>query len=510
MSSNNTNRVETSRWNYIYALCAALNSLNLGYDIGVTTDVGSLVSTYFHLTVFQREIFTAGIDFFAIFGACASYMLSDKFGRKANFSSSAILFLVGIALQATAPSYWLLIVGRAFLGFAVGIGFAVDPVYIAEISVKENRGFLVSFSEIATNVGIVFGFSASLIFASIDESIRWRVMVAVGAIAPVCMLFIVTFVMPESPRWLLANNREKEAREVLAKIYTNPNDIDPIVEEIKLALEFDKEARKSSWSDLLFRAPPSVRRMLLVGVGAGIGQQVIGVDAIQYYLNTCIAAVGIPEGSMALNAILLALMILKLICTTTGGYLFDRTGRRPLIFVSLLGCFVGMVVVSTAFFVDAVKPNAPTVIVGIVVYLVFFSFGMGPGSWLIPSEVFATSIRAKSMSLMTSLNRFVAFLYDVSFLSTANAMGWGPFYLMLAIICLIMFAYMYILLPETKGKSLEEMNVYFAKITGDDTTIKKEEELRRKALQNRVLVDTLTTSTEVDERYDTSSDSETA
>ncbi|KAL7530615.1 hypothetical protein ACHAWF_003453 [Thalassiosira exigua] len=498
-----------TRWNYVYALCAALNSVNLGYDIGVTTDVGLSVTKYFDLSVPQREFFTAGIDLFAIFGGMLSYVMSDRYGRKANFTGSAILFILGIVIQCVAPNYGVLLLGRAILGFAVGIGFAVDPVYIAEISPKDKRGFFVSFSEIGTNVGIVFGFASSLIFASVEESARWRVMTSMGAIAPVIMLFLATCVMPESPRWyvprffskaqfphfshvsfmslfcrrLIANNREDEARQVLKKIYKDERAVDPIAKDIEIEVEFDREASKHGWS-LVLRPSPAVTRMLLVGIGAGVSQQAIGVDAIQYYLNTVLIEAGIPEGT-TLNWILLGLMITKLVCTTTGGYLFDVLGRRPLFFVSLIGCTAGMVTLSAAFFVNSDQPNNATVIAGIIVYIVFFSFAVGPGSWLIPSEVFVTSIRAKAFSLMTALNRLIAFLFDMTFISTATAMGWGPFYLMLGVICLVVLAYLYILLPETKDKSLEEMNVYFAEVTGDNTTLEREKELHQRAVQNR-------------------------
>lgn len=483
---------KVSRWNYIYAICAAINSCNLGYDIGVSTDLGLLITHQFGLTMFERQVYTSFIDFWAIFGAFFSCQISDRFGRKANFTSTAILMILGIILQAVATNFWILIVGRAFVGFGCGIGFAVDPIYIAEISDKKHRGFLVSFSEIATNIGIVFGFSSSLVFASLNESIRWRVMVSMGVVLPIIMLLLVKFVLPESPRWLIANGKEEEAREVLKKVYVKDSKaIDPIIQDMKLAVEFDEVNKKEgsgSWSSLLFRSTPAVRRMLIVGVGCGISQQAVGINAIQYYLNTVIAAVGIPEGT-TLNAILLTLMIVKLISTTAGGYLVDRNGRRPMAFISLTGCIVGLIFVSASFFLNSKTPNPAAVISGIVLYLVFFSLAMGPLNWLLPSEVFTSSIRAKGMSLTTCADRFISFLFEISFLSTATAMGWGPFYLMLAIVCCIVMAFYYLLVPETKGKSLEEMNLFFAEITNDTTTIETEKKLKQRVLQNRTLVD---------------------
>ena len=474
-----------TRSTYIFALCAALNSVSLGYDIGVSTAVGPLIKQYFNLEIFGQEVFISILDFFQIFGAIGSYLLADKLGRKANFATAAILFLVGIALQAAAFDYWLLLVGRSLVGIGAGIGFAIDPVYIAEMSPSHNRGFLVGFSEIGTNVGIVLGFSASLVFNGVDASIRWRYMLLCGAIPPIFMLLLIMFVMPESPRWLMARGKEEEARAVLGKVTSSSEDCHRVLEDMRYAVAYDKEVHREgtvgSWSSMLCSKSPAMRRALLVGVGAAIAQQAVGVDAIQAYLNTVLEQAGIPDGQLS-NGIQLAIMFLKLLCTTLGTFLSDRKGRRPIYFISLVGTIVGLTTVSVGFFIaeNASTPNPACVLVGIVLYWIFFSLGMGPLSWLIPSEVFSTCIRGKAMSLATSVNRFIGFVYGLTYVTVATAMGWGPFYLMIAVVCVIVFAFMYFFLPETNGKSLEEMNKHFAEVTGDTTVLDTEKKLRQR------------------------------
>ena len=179
--------------------------------------------------------------------------------------------------------------------------------------------------------------------------------------------------------------------------------------------------------------------------------------------------------------------LIKLVFIVVGGKLFDRTGRRPLFFVSLLGMTVALLVVSFAFFFHPNLSGGFTVF-GLGVYVAFFSIGMGPGAWLVPSEVFATCIRAKAMSLATFANRIVATIMSSTFLSTGDAMGWGGFFLLLAVICLMVLAFLYTYLPETKGRSLEDMSIYFAEITGDKSILEEEARIIRRREEKKTKI----------------------
>lgn len=165
-----------------------------------------------------------------------------------------------------------------------------------------------------------------------------------------------------------------------------------------------------------------------------------------------------------------------------GGKFFDRSGRRPLFFISLAGMAVALVVVAFSFVIDDTLSTEATVL-GLGFYLAFFSIGMGPGAWLIPSEVFSTVVRARAMSVATLCNRAVATLMASTFLSTKETIGWAAFFFMMAIVCVLVLGFLYIYLPETKGRSLEDMSVYFAEVTNDNTVLQVEAELvqRRQA-----------------------------
>ena len=204
--------------------------------------------------------------------------------------------------------------------------------------------------------------------------------------------------------------------------------------------------------------------MLLVGVGIAIAQQAVGIDAIQYFLVYILDESGIKDRTAQMG-ILIALGVVKLVVIILAGFLFDRKGRRPLFIVSLLGMSASLMLVSFAFMGNA--SSSAFAVFGLALYLAFFSLGMGPGAWLIPSEVFSTMIRAKAMSVASFMNRVTATIMSSTFLSVANAMSWAGFFIMLSIVCLLILVWVLIYLPETKGRPLEDMSQYFAEITGD-------------------------------------------
>lgn len=298
-----------------------------------------------------------------------------------------------------------------------------------------------------------------------------------GTIMPVAMIVLVFTVMPESPRWLVSKDRPEEAREILQKVYPQGWNVDHLIEEIQEALEREKVAEHAVGWEVIFNPTPAFRRMLLVGIGIAVAQQAVGIDAIQYYLLDLIEKAGIASGTRQ-SLVLISLGLLKVLFIFVGGGLFDRKGRRPLLFISLLGMSAALFLICLSFFFESSLSGEATIL-GLAVYLSFFSVGMGPGAWLVPSEVFSLSIRGKAMSIATLSNRVTATLMSSTFLSTVDGIGWGGFFFLLSMICLVVFAFLYHYLPETKGRSLEEMSVYFADITGDTSILEAEDRIRQ-------------------------------
>lgn len=326
---------------YLYAMCAAINSVNLGYDIGVNTDASLLLRDSMNLSDVQLEVFMGSLNLFAMVGGLSSHWISDKYGRRGAFMVAACSFIIGVIIMSLGNSYSTLMSGRVFVGLGVGFGLAIDPIYIAEISPASHRGRLVTWSEIATNIGIVLGFSSGLIFNSAPAEMAWRYMFGMGCVLPAVMMILVCTVMPESPRWLVQHNREDKAYPILQKIYGDGFDVQPIIDNIKDNILKEQEAEHAVGWDVILFPTPAFRRMLIVGLGTAVAQQVVGIDAIQYFLNYILAECGIKDRTTQ-SLILICLGIVKLGFIIVAGRIFDRSGRRIMFFISLGGethCF---------------------------------------------------------------------------------------------------------------------------------------------------------------------------
>lgn len=321
---------------YVYSICACINSCNLGFDIGATTNVGPLVEAEFGLTTAERELFVGSLNFWAIFGGFLSNWICDRYGRRRSFIIAALGFIIGSIITGASSSYTMLMFGRMFVGLGVGFGLAVDPLYIAEICPAAHRGKMVTWAEIGVNVGLVFGFATAIIFYGVRRSLEWRLILYMGALLPIVMIYLVMFVMPESPRWLVNCGKEEEAKAVLRDVYPHGFNVDPVIDDIKEALERERIAEQNVGWGVILCPTKAFRRMLLVGFGVAIAQQASGIDSIQYYLVDLIKASGIENERNQL-AVLMLLGVLKLVFILVGGKLFDTSGRRPLLTVSLLG-----------------------------------------------------------------------------------------------------------------------------------------------------------------------------
>ena len=430
-------------------------------------------------------------------------------------------FLFGSIIQSVSTTFPILLFGRMYIGLGVGTGLAVNPLYIAEVTPAAHRGQMVTWIEIAMNIGLVLGFATGVILANSNDDSEWRIMFAMGGILPLFMIFLIALnIMPESPRWLILHHRLQDARLILQQIYesddedsivdtigppvadpttesgrnipevrqqktTSTTKIDSIMKEIQTSLDTEREARRhyvGSWGGLLFRPTPAVKHMLLVGLGTAIGQQLVGMEAIQYYFVDVIIQLGIEKEALE-SLILVGLGVLKLVIVIVSARLVDNHGRRPLVLLSLIGMSLSLIVVSGTFWVS----NGPSgaAIVGLALYLVFYSIGMGPVGWIIPSEVFTTCIRARAMSLAMFSNRLTATIMSSTFLSLANILGWSGFFFFLSVLCLIVCGVSLRYLPETKDRSIEEMSKYFARLTNDESVIEVEERMKQQLEQQQ-------------------------
>jgi len=253
-------------------------------------------------------------------------------------------------------------------------------------------------------------------------------------------------------------------------------DITPIMLDMQEAVEREAEAGKSIGWDLILFPPRAFRRALILGITLAVAQQAVGIDAIQYFLIFVLEESGI-RSRLGQTCILIFLGIIKLLFIFVGGKMFDRKGRRPLLFISLCGMAAALMMLSVNFFGGSHSASFSIFILSI--YLAMFSLGLGPGAWLVQAEIFSNVIRAKAMSVATFANRVIATLISSTFLSTAGAMSWSAFFFMMSLVCLIVLMFLYYFLPETKCRPLEDMSVYFAEITSDRKMLDAEARITR-------------------------------
>ncbi|KAJ8610537.1 hypothetical protein CTAYLR_009746 [Chrysophaeum taylorii] len=445
---------------YVYVLAgiAALNSANLGYDIGVMSGAAVYVQRAWHLNNWRVEVLIGILNFCSIGGALAAHVVNDWMGRRRTFQCTCVIFVCGVAGMTFSPTYAVLLAFRVVTGIGVGMGLSIDPVYIAEIAPKQFRGELVSWSEISINFGILLGFVTSYAFRGFRASISWRLMLGCGVVAPLVLLALTVFVMPESPRWLVANDREAEAREVLARLTRPTDDREAIILEIREALRTERCA-VADWATVLRPRSKADGRALAVGVGVAAAQQLMAEESLLFYLPRILGSMQVDDRKIFLA--LIAMGILKTSCIVVSACFLDTRGRRPMLLVSVAGMAASLASIALSM-LYAFEWGT---VVAIWCYMMSFSLGLGPICWLVASEVFPLSVRAKGMALATCANRFFAAAIATSFLTWANAMpgrGYSQYFWFFAAVAAVIWVLLYIFVPETKGKSLEEMRVIFS------------------------------------------------
>ena len=444
---------------YLLASMAALNSANLGYDIGIMGGAATFIKEDWHLSDVQISLLVGVLNFCAIGGAAVAQVIIDGWGRRATFEASCCVFITGVLGMALAQNFAMIMCFRVITGFGVGIGFSVDPVYIAEVAPKHIRGELVTWSEISINFGIVTGFVAAYLFKDYPTWLSWRLMLGCGAIAPVVLFLFVFFLMPESPRWLVKMGRHDEARQVLAKVTWPDEDRSAQIKEIEDAVAREETFKDLGWSVIYKPQTAGIRRSLLVGIGVAGAQQLLAEESLLYYLPQMLEDIGVDRIDRFRALVFMG--ILKTLCIVVSANFLDGAGRRPMLLISvggMSGCLGGL---AATFYFG--RPAMPAI--GMIwLYMCFFSLGIGPVTWLLASEVFPLSIRAKAMACATTNNRVVSTFIAVTFLRWTDLAGFVSYFAVFATLGLVVWLLIFLYVPETKGRSLEAMAQHFENV----------------------------------------------
>ncbi|KAG8483299.1 hypothetical protein CXB51_022277 [Gossypium anomalum] len=460
-------RDDTRKYVVACAIFASLNSVLLGYDVGVMSGAIIFIQQDLKITETQQEILVGILSIVSLLGSLAGGKTSDTLGRKWTIAFACIIFQSGAAIMALAPSYQILMIGRLLAGIGIGFGIMIAPVYIAEISPSIARGSLTSFPEIFINLGILLGYISNYVFSGLPVHSNWRIMLGVG-IAPSVFLGFALFIIPESPRWLVMQNRIEEARIVLLKTYDNTKEVDERLAEIQIAARIanaDKYKEEAVWLEIL-NPSPAIKRMLITGCGIQCFQQISGIDATVYYSPTIFKDAGI-KGNTELLAATVAVGFTKTVFILAAIFLIDKLGRKPLLYISTIGMTISLFCLSfTLTFLGDQRFGIGLAILFVCSNVAFFSIGIGPICWVVSSEIFPLRLRAQASGLGAVGSRVSSGVICMSFLTLSRAITVGGTFLVFSVISALSIVFVHTCVPETKGKSLEQIQMLFQKGSG--------------------------------------------
>lgn len=427
----------------IIAVVAAMGGLLFGYDTGIISAALLQITHDFSLSVMGQQIVTSAIIAGALFGCLGAAPVSDRYGRRITIMVAAAVFIVGTAGATMAHSVPFLTFSRFILGLAVGASSQIVPIYIAEIVPADRRGQLVVLFQMA----VVFGVTISFIAGYLLRDHSWRLMFALGAI-PAILLLVGMIFLPNSPRWMSMRGDVPGARKVLRLVRSSDKAAE---RELKSILEAQTD--QAAWPEV-FR--PWLRPAIVAAVGVALLTQITGINAVLYYAPTIFASVGFGQGSAILASIPIG--VAMIIATMFGSRAVDTWGRRTLMLRLLPFSALSLAVLATVFMTGATQGAGPWIAVAaLVAYAIFNAGSLSVAIWLIGAEVFPQPVRSKGMSLVSGSHWAADLLVSLTTLSLIEAIGpAGTFWLFAAINALaVLFVWKYV--PETKGRSLEEI-----------------------------------------------------
>ena len=432
----------------ILAALASLGGLLFGYDTGVISGALPFIKRDFTLSAGMEGVATSAVLVGATLGAALAGFLSDRFGRKLVILFVAALFVVGALGSAFAPSLGILLAARAVVGVAIGVASMLTPLYLAEIAPKERRGGIVSLNQFCITLGILVSYLAD--YALTGAAANWRWMLGLGAV-PGAVLFLGMLFLPESPRWLAGQNRTDDAREALQALRVGTD----VEEELaELRTDVRREGTRSvPWSEL-FRH--GARLPVIVGISLAVFQQVTGINTVIYYAPQIFRAAGLQSDSASILATA-GVGLVNVIMTVVAMALLDRVGRRPLLLWGLGGMIVMLLVLAGGFYFGAHGAVAYLTMISVAAYVGFFAIGLGPVFWLLISEIFPLAVRGRGMGVASVANWGSNFLVTLIFPPLVASLGSAAAFMMFAVLSVGAFVFTLRVVPETKGRSLEEI-----------------------------------------------------
>ena len=432
---------------YVYAISAtaAIAGLLFGFDTAVINGALVFLKEQFRLTDVQTEVAASALLVGCLLGAGTSGELTDRFGRKRVLLAAAALFCIsslGTALPRTLEEF---VAARFVAGLAIGVASVLAPMYIAEVAPPDIRGRLVALNQMAIVTGILLAYFVNWLLAGLGEA-SWRWMFATAAL-PSAAFFAALLLIPESPRWLVARGRVSAAFATLARV-SGEKIAARQMEEIRAGIAEES----GSWGELL---QPGLRRAMVLAVGLAILCQVTGINTVIYYGALLFKEhAGSANASDAIGANVI-IGLVNFLATILALAIIDRAGRRALLLVGTAGMGVALFLLGLAF---RMSPPPTQLLLGLILfYVACFAISLGAVIWVYIAELFPTRVRGRAMSVATLFIWAACLLVTMTFLSMVRALSASGAFWIYGSLCAVTFVFVWAFAPETKGRTLEEI-----------------------------------------------------
>ncbi|KRD09200.1 MULTISPECIES: sugar porter family MFS transporter [unclassified Streptomyces] len=438
----------------LITVIATFGGLLFGYDTGVINGALPYMTDDLGLTPFTEGMVTSSLLLGAALGAVTGGRLSDARGRRRTILVLAVVFFVGALGCTLAPDTAVMVVARFVLGLAVGGASVTVPVYLAEVSPAERRGALVTRNELMVVSGQLLAFTSNAIIARVggESGGVWRWMLVLATV-PAVVLWFGMLVMPESPRWLASKTRFGEALDVLKQVRSRQRAEAELAEVSALALAKD-QARLGGRQDM--RSTPWLRRLMFVGFGIAIVQQITGVNTIMYYGTQILTDAGFTADS-ALTANI-ANGVISVLSTFVGIWLLGRINRRPMLMTGQIGTAAALLMIGVfSLVLPSGDGRAYAVLAMTVTFLAFQQGAISPVTWLMLSEIFPMRMRGFGMGVAAVVLWLTNFAIGLVFPSLVDAIGISNTFFLFVVAGVLSLTFVKFYVPETRGRTLETL-----------------------------------------------------
>ncbi|MEE4292983.1 MAG: sugar porter family MFS transporter [Xanthomonadales bacterium] len=449
----------STRFTARVALTVALGGFLMGFDASVISGVVGFIEKEFELSNIQLGWAVASLTLTATLAMMVSGPLSNRYGRRPVLKAAAVLFFISAIASAFAPNYLTLVVARMLGGFGVGAALIIAPMYIAELAPADVRGRMVSFNQLNIVIGISAAFFSNYLILNLGlgDLLAWRWMLGVEAV-PALLYFLALFFVPESPRWLVMQERSEEAVLVLNRS-SGPEQAATDLSEIHKALEMEAHEEKGGIGDLF---KPAMKLVLAIGITIAVLQQITGINSVFFYAPMIFEQSGLGTNAAFMQAILVGLV--NLVFTVLAILYIDKLGRRPLLLVGLTVIALCMLLLAYGFGQATYSPegelleiNPTLILIGILGFVAGFAMSLGPVMWVLFSELFPNRVRGIAISFVGLINSAVSFLVQLVFPWELENFGPSITFLIYGLFAAAGLVFVARFFPETKGRSLEQL-----------------------------------------------------